>query len=71
MNPCPIDRCVCFDVTFAALKELAGRTGADLEELSRRTGCCTGCGMCRPYVRLMLESGRVRFPVMPERDRPG
>ena len=60
----PVDRCVCHNVTFAALKDLAGREGLGLAELAKRTGCCTGCSSCTPYVRLMLKSGHTVFPVL-------
>ena len=70
-----IDRCVCHDVTFASLKVLArqfdpraaspeadpGVVDLASRELRRITGCTTGCGMCEPYIRLMLETGRTRF----------
>ncbi len=72
-----VDRCVCHNVTFASLKALAqqidpraaaGEADADvvdraLRELRRVTGCTSGCGMCEPYIREMLRSGRTRFAV--------
>lgn len=61
-----VDRCVCHQVTFRELKQIADRDGADLEELSRRTHCGTGCGMCRPYIEVMLATGRTELPVMNE-----
>lgn len=60
-----VERCICYDISFAELKAIADRTGADLETLSAKTGCCTGCGMCRPYVELMLKTGRTSFPLLP------
>lgn len=65
-----ITRCVCHDVTFAELRALADRTGGDLADLSRRTGCGTSCGLCIPYIRLMLETRRVVFPVPPMKPAP-
>lgn len=62
-NPTPVDRCVCMDVTFERLHRLAAH-GAGLDELRRRTGCGAGCGLCIPYIRAMLATGRTRFPVM-------
>ncbi len=62
-----VDRCVCWDVPFEELRRLHEREGLDLDALSRRTGCCTGCGSCEPYVRLMLRTGRTRFPPMSAR----
>lgn len=60
----PVDRCVCQSVTFEALKDLAGREGLGLIGLVKKTGCCTGCSNCIPYVRLMLKTGNTVFPVL-------
>ena len=60
-----VDRCICYDISLAELKAIADKIDADLETLSARTGCCTGCGMCRPYVELMLRTGRTSFPLLP------
>lgn len=59
-----VDRCVCHGVTFASLKAMSN-TGTTVEELSQKTRCCTGCGMCRPYVVLMLRTGRTAFAPLP------
>lgn len=59
-----VDRCICHNVTFSRLKDECLRVGSDLESLARATGCTTNCGMCKPYVLLMLESGRTVFPVL-------
>jgi bacterioferritin-associated ferredoxin len=59
-----VDRCVCHEITFAALKRLADTEGLDFDGLRARTRCCTGCGLCEPYVRLMLKDGRTSFPVL-------
>lgn len=61
-----VDRCVCRNVTFAELLRLAKARNADLPELSRLTGCGTSCGMCRPYIRVVLLTGRTELPPMPE-----
>lgn len=60
----PVTKCVCHDLEFAALKDLAGAMGFDFEKLRGWSGCCTGCGTCEPYVRLMLETGQTRFAVL-------
>lgn len=59
-----VDRCVCVDITFEALKQAQQQESLDLEGLKRRTGCCSGCNSCEPYVRLMLRTGQTRFPVL-------
>lgn len=60
-----VDRCICKQVPFATLKALADIGIRDLDELSRRTGCGTGCGMCIPYIRVMLATGVTDLPVLP------
>ncbi len=60
----PVDRCVCHNVTLAQLKAISNKA-TTVEELSEQTKCCTGCGMCRPYVVLMLRTGGTSFPVLP------
>jgi NAD(P)H-nitrite reductase large subunit len=59
-----VDRCVCMDVYFHELLELHRNEGLGMDELIRRTGCCTGCTTCEPYVRLTLQSGEVVHPVL-------
>ena len=63
-----VDRCVCFDQPFEKLLNLARQEGLTLDQLSERTGCCTGCGMCKPYVRVVLTTGRTSIPLMNGRD---
>lgn len=58
-----VDRCVCHGVTFRELKGLSERVGGGFAELSERTGCGTGCGLCRPYIEAMLRTGRTEFGV--------
>lgn len=64
--PEPVDRCVCLDITFASLIETARREGLDFAALKARTRCSTGCGLCEPYVKLSLATGKDRWPVMSE-----
>lgn len=59
----PVDRCVCFDITFAELRDAAQRDSLDFEQLRQRFGCGRGCSLCVPYVKLMLETGRTSFQV--------
>jgi bacterioferritin-associated ferredoxin len=64
MDPTPVDRCVCRQVMFAELLRLHRESGANFEELQRRTTCGTGCGLCVPYIRVALATGRERLPVL-------
>lgn len=59
-----VERCVCFDQPFTKLLKMAREEGLTQDELSDRTGCCTGCGMCKPYVRVVLSTGRTSIPLM-------
>lgn len=63
-----VERCVCFDQPFEKLLKLAREQGLTQEQLSEETGCCTGCGMCKPYVRVVLTTGRTSIPLMNGRD---
>ncbi len=62
--PEPIDRCVCHGVTLARLVQLARDDHLDLPQLKQRTRCCTSCGLCEPYVKLSLATGKARWPVL-------
>ncbi len=51
-------RCDCRQLSFIALRSFARRHGiTDIEELIRQTGCCTGCGTCRPALEEFLRTG--------------
>lgn len=60
----PVDRCVCMKVPFDHLVRLHRETGATLDELRELTRCGGGCGLCLPYVRVAIATGRARLPVM-------
>jgi bacterioferritin-associated ferredoxin len=57
-----IDRCVCFHVTFAEIREFAASrvttTEADVQD---RFGCGQKCGTCVPYLRRTLRTGQTVF----------
>ena len=59
----PVVKCVCFDVTFTAMKEYARSHQCGVEGLTERFGCGRSCALCLPYIRLMLRTGRTRFAV--------
>lgn len=58
----PVDRCVCFDVTFARLKAFADEHGGGIEKIHEQFGCGKGCALCIPYVKAMLRTGQTSFP---------
>ena len=55
-------RCDCKQLSFVALRSYALRHGiTDIRELIERTGCCTGCGTCRPHLEEFLRTGEVDY----------
>jgi bacterioferritin-associated ferredoxin len=66
-----IDRCYCFQQTFAELKTVAEATGAEtVEALQERVVFGRNCQLCHPYVRRMLETGETAFDRVIEEGRP-
>ncbi len=64
-----VDRCVCFSRTFTELKRIAEREDAkDLASLQAKVEFGLKCGLCKPYVQRMLDSGGTRFPIMRKLD---
>ena len=61
-----VSRCICSNVTFAELLDMARTTGCDIEELQSRTGCGEGCGTCLPYILRTLETGVTNHPILSE-----
>lgn len=66
-----VDRCVCINITFEKLKSMHAEEGLDLEALKDRTGVCSGCAMCEPYIRTMLRTGETCFRPMSPREAAG
>ena len=65
-----VTRCICFDVTFQALKAFADdlrRQGVEVNAtvLGEHLRAGTACGMCTMYIEEMLRTGQTRVPVMP------
>jgi bacterioferritin-associated ferredoxin len=67
-----IDRCVCFQVPFAALRPVAEATGAQtVADLQQHVRFGQTCRMCHPYARRMLRTGEVVFgEIVTEADEP-
>lgn len=59
-----VDRCICHQWTFAELAARARERSCTLDQLMMDTACGTRCGLCLPYLKLMLVTGKTRFPVM-------
>ncbi len=58
-----VTRCVCHRVEFSEIKRLA-QSGLTIAQISAQTKCCTGCGLCRPYVYVVLTTGATSIPVL-------
>ena len=57
-----IDRCVCLNLPFAEAVAWARERGVtDVETVRDRLGCGAVCGLCTPYLRRALETGRTAF----------
>ena len=56
-----VSRCICRNVSFAELLPRARASAWTLDDLIRETGCGGQCGLCRPYLREMLLTGRTAF----------
>lgn len=56
-----ITMCVCQRMPFARLLPLVQERQWDLADIMRETQCGAGCGLCRPYLRRMLETGQTIF----------
>ena len=67
-----VDRCICFSKSFADLKEIARRhRAATVTALQTSAEFGVRCGLCKPYVARMLETGQTVFaPVRSGRTHP-
>lgn len=67
-----IERCVCFNQTFADLRTVAEQHGCrTLEALQEHVLFGMRCRLCHPYVRRMLETGEtVFYALLPDQIRP-
>ena len=57
-----IDRCVCFNITFEELKNIAEeREIVDIEDLKDVVKCAMKCRLCEDYIIEMLRTGKTEF----------
>ena len=59
--PVSVSRCICRQTAFADLLPRARAAGWTLADLMRETGCGAQCGLCRPYLKKMLQTGDTIF----------
>lgn len=55
-----VDRCICLGCSFYEILR-RHEDGQSLSEIVQETGCGTGCGMCRPYIKLVIITNRYNF----------
>ena len=56
-----IDRCVCYGLLFETILERATEEEWTIEDIKTILGCGDACGMCVPYMKEMLRSGKIVF----------
>jgi NAD(P)H-nitrite reductase large subunit len=60
-----VDRCVCFDKTFAEMKKVIDKYGiTTFDELKKYFIFAENCRTCVPYIELVLKSGKTEFDVI-------
>lgn len=63
----PVRACLCYPNSFATLKALAQAHGwRTVDDITAAVGCGGGCGLCRPYLAKMLETGETAFAIITE-----
>jgi bacterioferritin-associated ferredoxin len=57
-----VDRCICHNITFGQIRELAKENGlSTVEELQEANICSTNCHLCVPYIERMFQTGETEF----------
>ncbi len=57
-----VTKCICHSREFTEVKEYAEENGyKSVEELQSDKFCSCSCGLCIPYIELMLETGETKF----------
>lgn len=57
-----VKKCICHERTFEEIKTYAETNGySKVEQLQNDEYCSCQCGLCAPYVELMLKTGETVF----------
>lgn len=57
-----VSKCICHSRPFPEIKQYAlEHNYTTVEELQEVTFCSCKCGLCIPYIELMLETGETEF----------
>ncbi len=61
----PVHSCLCFPHSFQEIKHIVESEGwSTVEEITLGMECGGGCGLCRPYLQRMLDTGETEFAVI-------
>ncbi len=62
MSKLLVTHCICHAVSFEEIQSISESAGfKSVEELQAEDVCSTNCKMCKPYIEMMLETGRTAF----------
>jgi len=62
MSSFKVFKCICHKREFKEILEYAEANGYEtVEELQSDRYCSSSCGLCIPYIQLMLETGETEF----------
>lgn len=62
MSKYTVTKCICHDRSFEDIKVHAEENKiTSVEQLQQERYCSCSCGLCIPYVELMLETGETEF----------
>ena len=60
-----VDRCICYDKTFAEMKLVIDEHGLNsFDELKNHITFAENCRLCVPYVELVIKTGKTKFEVI-------
>lgn len=62
MSQFTVSKCICHKKDFSEIKAYIEQHNiSSVKELQDQNYCSCGCGLCSPYIELMLETGEVSF----------
>lgn len=66
-----VTECICHDRGFEEIRRYANQYNlTSVDELQDRDYCSNHCGLCEPYVEIVLQTGQTEFePGEPFRKR--
>lgn len=57
-----VTKCICHDKSFAEVEKYAQQHGfSSVSELQDDNFCSNSCGLCEPYVEIVLKEGQTEF----------